>query len=53
MKQDKFVIVFEELGITSNQIDEYMEHWQVGGTGRLQLVRGRTCIGLLARLQLG
>ena len=55
MKQDIFLTVFEELGLTSNQIDEYMEHWQVGGTGRLQLVRGRIRVGqnsFLARLEL-
>jgi len=29
MKQDIFLTVFEELGLTSNQIDKYMEHWQM------------------------
>ena len=30
MKQEQFATVFEELGLTSDQIDEYMEHWKVG-----------------------
>ena len=30
MKQEQFATVFEELGLTSDQIDEYMEHWNLG-----------------------
>ena len=50
MKQDKFAQVFEELGLTSDQIDKYMEHWQVGAKGRLGLVRGRVWCTCAAQL---